>query len=314
MLFGLVFASVFTALVSGCGGGSSSAVQTPAESTSDLDFTADAGYRINTGGTGGARQPRAGQDDAGTTYLYYEADSGILVSTSTDGLTFSTGATPATYRYHDRFQQMPDGRWRTFLPAMDQASIISMSSADGTNPTADSGTRYSGGPTDNAKFGITEVFPDPVTANKYIMLYIGDILNGNNIRRAISTDGGNTFTHDRDNVLNDLTDTSCGLVKCSGVDQVSVSLPGGKRRLFVMIGGVYIDSYISDTNWDYFTKETGHRATPETFTSIGLTCYSLHDPTIIKLTDGRYRMYVTCRISDTQGSDIGAIVSATTAS
>jgi hypothetical protein len=272
-----------------------------------LTFTAEAGYRLEATGRG-ARQPSARLDAAGVTYLHYETDTGRQMATATDGLTFVPSSAPPDYRYHARFQLMPDGRWRSFLPSMNQATIISNSTPDGLNPTQDSMTRYAGVADDHATFGIVEVFPDPLVSNKYLMLYLGDLFGKNNVRRAVSTNGGDSFTFDRGNVLGD---DSCNSASCRYVDHTSIALDGGERRLFAMRGGLAIDSFLSDNAWDIFTLESGSRVTPETFTSVELTCYSLHDPTVVKLADGRHRMYVTCRVVD-DGTDSGAIVSAIT--
>jgi hypothetical protein len=297
-------------------GGLSSASNEESATTisKELVFVPDSGYRMYVE-NGSATNPNA-TISSGTFYLYYSRDGPNYQTTSTDGLTFGVGVTPpTTVQYHPRYLYMPDGRWRTYMPGQG-AYVDSISTADGSwqSATLDSGHRYAGGSSDNGHFGILDVFPDPVAPNKYIMLYIGDIQGKNNLRRAVSIDNGMTFTYDRGNVLGD---DNVVLASDRNVDQFSIELPGGERRLITMnTGGAYIDSFISDNEWDYFTKESGHRLSAGDFTAVGLTIYSLHDPTIVRLSDGRYRMYVCGRITNTGHSDNDeyAIVSATTLS
>ena len=266
----------------------------------DLIFIPDPGIRVEN-----ASSPMAGLDEAGKVYLYYKPTSGPesdKVAVSTDGLNFSPGVTPTTYKYHPRWLYMPDNRWRTYLPDQSSDKVISMSApADGTNPTTDPGYRYTAQLADKGWIGIVDVFPDD--NGGYVMIYLGDKYGFNNARRAYSSprDNGMNFIFDRDNVLGD-----AGLGGGNTyVDQFSIALPNGQRRLFAMTKGQYIDSFITSDGGRTFTHESGHRLTTSDFTE--LTVISLHDPSILRLPDGRYRMYVC--------ANLGAryvIVSATT--
>ena len=84
----------------------------------------------------------------------------------------------------------------------------------------------------------TEVFVD--AAGGVVLLYSADKLGLNNLRRAYSTDGGESFAFQHGNVLGD--DTAGGGGN-SYVDRATVLLPDGRRRLHALKGGQAIHSF-----------------------------------------------------------------------
>jgi len=286
---------------------------------SDLNFYADPGFRKGYGAT----NPMAGLSPNNLVYLYYNDEgllqntSGSKLATSTDGINFADGATPTTYLYHPKYVLMPDGiTRRTYMPAGNEtARVVSKYITTGTTRTDDPGERYNGVSIDNGAIGIVEVFPDNIGG--YLMLYIGDKFNINNIRRAYSPPGDNgmNFSFTTEDILGD---ASRPAGSDRNVDQFSLLLPDSRRRLFTMAyGGSRIDSYISSDHGTSFTQESGSRITTSDFSEFSV--YSLHDPSVVRLSDGRYRMYVCARVDyDTSAAEDSSdrykfvIVSATT--
>ncbi len=266
--------------------------------TSDLIFYPDSGKRT-VKGTG---MPMAKINENGTVYLYYGEDAtngspGNKLAIAADGLTFGNiSSPPSTYLYHPKFVLMPDGvTRRTYAPGGNMSpNVVSMSFTGNEQPTADAGVRYTAGANDGGTIGIVEVFADD--KGGYVMLYIGDLQNRNDVRRAYSQPGDNgmNFTYTNDNVLGD-----AGLTKGSdkNVDQFSLLLPDGRRRLFTMAeGGRRINSFITSDYGTTFTREPGVRLAATDY--VEFKVYSLHDPSVVRLPDGRYRMYVCGRIDN----------------
>ena len=137
-----------------------------------------------------------------------------------------------------------------------------------------------------------------------VLLYIGDLFGLNNVRRAYSIDGGLTFAFVHSNVLGDDASGGGGM---SYVDEKTIKLPDGGRRLFAMKGGSAIYSFISSDD-DVFMLEPGTRLTLGDLPD--LRPQSVNDPVVVRLADGRYRMYVAARA--TMPATRWVIVSATT--
>ncbi len=136
------------------------------------------------------------------------------------------------------------------------------------------------------------------------MVYLGDLPGSNNLRRAVSADNGWTFTFDRANVLGD---AALGGGSNSFVDPKLIELPDERVRLIVMKqGSIY--SFIADDNLETFTEEPGARLSSSDF--IEFSVGALFDPVVVRLPDGRYRMFVTAGFAD--GQEHQALVSATT--
>lgn len=310
------------------------------ELPADLVFIPDTGLRIDNASN---VAPSVGDD--GVVYLFYEKHKGKLpepgkpgrgeppgprpeqmMSWSGDGLAFDNAVPrrdPRVDRRRDpRLIHIPDGSWREYIWDMRAEEFISITTRDGVHFTRDPGTRYRGNHSsdpceeDNDSIGIYDLFWND--GGELVMLYLGDNRGPyDSVRRAVSRDRGDSFEFDRGNVLGDCYDVG---ERMNHVDQKHIILPGGRVRLFTMVGGggppqpgarrcCRIHSWISDDGGDTFAPEPGVRLAPEDFT--GFDVYSLNDPWVVRLRDGRYRMYVTALIFE-NGERRQAIVSATT--
>jgi len=197
------------------------------------------------------------------------------------------------------------------------ASLVmtSLSSRDGIHFISDQGHRYTAPAEDYGAIGVFDCLRD--RSGGVVMLYIGDMHGaGAGVRRAYSADGGWTFTFDRTNVLGDL-----GLPHGERfVDQKSIRLPDGRIRLFTMRQGVEpplpgqrkvgeIFSFISEDDGVTFSLEPGPCLTPGDFP---FDVWSLNDPWVVCLPDGRHRMYVTALVGDPAQGTKPVIASAST--
>jgi len=285
------------------------ALQATTDVGSDLLFIPDPGVRVDN-----ASLPAPGVDASGVVHLYYEDNSAKpgqprqLVASSSDGLSFSPGMKPQDRAYDPRRLLLPDGTWRLYTYDPRTAEMKSSSSKDGLHFTTDPGTRYRPQPGDNGVIGVYDLFTD--ADGGVVLLYVGAMKDLNNVRRAYSPPGDNgwTFTFDRGNVLGD---ADAGGGPNSYVDQKSILLPDGRRRLFTMKQGT-LYSFISEDGGNTFTIEPGIRLKPDDFPELKLV--SLHDPWVVLLPDGRYRMYVAAAVGTGPGTMKFAIVSATTPS
>lgn len=291
---------------------SPAATPSPQPTSADLIFIPDQGFRIETGSN-----PAPGIDpETGVTYLYYSDGPDKHLATSEDGINFVEQATPTDCRNDPRRLLLPDGKWRLFEYDQQNQEMKSRISDNGLKFTNESGSRYQPQENDKGSIGVYDIFTN--SRDEVVMLYIGDMTGLNNVRRAYSADNGWTFTFQRGNVLGD---DNAGGNGNSHVDQKSILLPDGRRRLFTMKQGpeppqppakkvTQIFSFISEDDGDNFTEEPGTRITPEDFREFDV--YSLHDPWVVLMKDGRYRMYVCARVYDGNGGYKFAIVSATT--
>lgn len=294
--------SILAALL--CGSAlTTSVVAAPAasERASELRFTPDPGIRVDN-----ASNPAARVDESGKVILFYE-DQGshrVKVATAADGMKFSEGVAPEGIR-HPFNTKLPDGTWRRYSWDRQARAFTSSSSKDGAHYTPDAGVRYTLHESDRGSMGIYDVFSD--ARGGVVLLYLGDMRGANNVRRAYSTDGGNTFTFTGGNVLGDADSGGGGR---SYVDQHSIPLPDGRRRLTCM-KACEIFSFITEDDGRTFKLEPGTRLTRRDFTEFNLRC--LNDPTLVRLPDGRYRIYVATQIESAAGGARPVIVSATTA-
>jgi hypothetical protein len=151
---------------------------------------------------------------------------------------------------------------------------------------------------------------------RLVFTYIGDMgPDGyNNVRMAISTDNGKTFDWEEANILDDaqLVDAG-GHSSCSYVDPKPTVLEDGAIWYFVMTQACeppapslgratgYIHSFYS-SDGVHFTKDEGIRLQPSDFDweTFGFVVYSLNDPTVVRLVDGRFRMFVTATVCESQ--------------
>ncbi len=277
----------------------------PAPVIADLNFIPDPGIRVDN-----ASLPKPGLDASGTTYLYYN-DHRVeppreVVATSSDGLDFSPGIAPPDRASDPRRLRLPNGVWRLYGWDPRAAEIRSASSQDGLQFAPDPGVRYMPQPDDKGTIGVYDHFTD--SAGGVVLLYIGDMPGLNNVRRAYSPPGDNgwTFAFDRGNVLGD---ADAGGGPNSYVDQKSIRLPDGRLRLFTMKQGV-IYSFLSEDDGKTFRLEPGIRLAQAQFGEFRVR--TLHDPWVVRLPDGRYRMYVAAAVDAEPGAGKFVIVSATT--
>ncbi|NOZ06960.1 MAG: hypothetical protein GXP41_11535 [Chloroflexi bacterium] len=294
---------------------------TPTPATADnLTFIPDPGIRVHI-----ASNPAASVDpETGTVYLFYEDRTTMpgkrMVATSSDGLSFSNGrqTTNADNLHFPYNVRLPDGTWRKYTFDVNTAQLKSQSSTDGMHYKPDPGVRYTAQPDDNGKVGVHDQYVD--AAGGVVLLYIGDMQGVNNVRLAYSPPGDNgwTFTFEEGDVLGD---AAAGGGGHSYVDPKSILLPDGRRRLFTMRQGTLppqpgvhatgkIFSFISQDGKSY-DLEPGTRLQAEDFTQFAV--WSLNDPVVVQLPDGRYRMYVAALITAGPNEQEWVIVSATTA-
>jgi hypothetical protein len=249
-------------------------------------------------------------DETGLFYLYYEDETTHrqLVATSSDGFLFGEGGGPTEWRHDPRILRMPKpdeaGRmiYRRYVRQQD-STFASESSSDGVRFRRDEGIRYAPRPED-IPVGVYDHFVD--AAGGIVLLYIGDMYGVNNIRRAYSPPEANgwTFRFEEADVL---ADAAAGGGPGSYVDQKSILLPDGRRRLFVMKQGT-IYSFTSTDDGRTFSRDEAFRLRPEDYA--GLNVRSLHDPWPILLPDGRIRIYLHGFIGD-GAEPHNAILSAT---
>jgi len=264
----------------------------------ELTFVPDPGLRVDQ-----ASNAAAGVAPDGTVYLYYQDRSRngrSSLATAADGLTFGAPTVPTSFPYDSRNTQLPDGTWRRYTYDPQTRLLGSLRSSDGANYTSEAGVRYAPQAQDNGTFGVYDSFVDP--AGVVVLHYLGDLLGANNLRRAVSRDNGVTFTFDRADILGD---AALGGGGRSYVDNKTILLPDGRRRMFCMrMATIY--SFVSDAAQATWTLEEGARLAPSSFTEFAVT--GLFDPVPVRLPDGRYRVYVTAGLGGTRE----ALVSATT--
>ena len=292
----------------------------------ELDFTPDPGIRIDNASN---VAPFVTED--GTVILHYTKKSPDnahtpMFATSKDGLSFQEF--PATHGSHDpltdpRIMRLPDGSYRRYMWEPGRGGFRSQSSKDGVRFKPDSGLRYTAQQSDdpciddNNSIGIYHTYNDP--DGNVVLLYIGDKGGPHgSVRMAMSKDNGWTFEFVRGNVLND-----CGAAETrhNHVDQKSLLLPDGRRRLFTMVQGPRppqppvrsccdIHSFISTDGGHTYFLESGKRLTTDDFTELDV--YSLNDPWVVIMPDGSHRMYVTALTRTQDGYNKEVIVSAST--
>jgi hypothetical protein len=274
----------------------------------DLEFVADAGIRVD-----GASLPKPFVDEHGLVHLFYEQASTPprqMYAASIDGIAFDghRPEQPEDLRYHPFRVRMPNGVWRMFQYDPQRVEIRSRSSGDGAAFGEDPGVRYRAQAADQGWIGIHEEYVDG--QGRIVMLYLGDRYGLNNLRRAVSTDNGWTFTFERGDVLGDAAAARQFGAGSAYVDQKSLPLDRAARRLFVMKQGCAIYSFLT-TDGDGYVMEPGYRVSIRSWPDVPIR--SLHDPVVVRLPDGRFRMYVAATLVDAGPSPLrSVIVSATT--
>ncbi|MGB9612939.1 MAG: hypothetical protein ACPL4K_02015 [Candidatus Margulisiibacteriota bacterium] len=137
------------------------------------------------------------------------------------------------------------------------------------------------------------------------MFYVGDFYGKNNVRTAISSDNGASFSFEAGNICGD---DAAGGGPNTHVDPDIIKLPDGTYKLYVMSSkdsGTKIYSF-SSTDCRTFTLDSGIRIKPSDFTSPEVTM--LFDPEAVLLPDGSIRIFCGAMV---KGSSNMCIVSAT---
>lgn len=297
-------------LLSACESSEVDTETTPSAETAFIEFTADSEIILEEASNAGVKM-----DAEGVLQLVYQDNQskGDRITSSTkdsDWLEFERGES-----LKDRTDfysvQMPDGTYRTYgynptIGLAGETCLTSKISTGGINFTQEEGCRYELTDNDKGTMGVWDVYS---TENGEVhLLYIGDMLGKNSVRKAVSTDNGWTFTYVEDNVLGGET-----FGPESYVDQRSIRMEDGRILLVAMKqGGIY--EFISEDDGKTFTLKPEPILTKEDYSS--LNALSLHDPQLVALPDGRYRIYVTASIDNggTTGVDIPPAVLVTATS
>lgn len=271
----------------------------------DLDFKPDSGVRVDQ-----ASNPIAKMTKDGAVQLMWNAHGSDgrttpMNSVSTVGLDFTANARPVAGAAVGPTIRLKDGTWRKFIMRPNTSHMTSESSQDGVKYVPEHGVRYFAHASDKGSTGIFDFYR--ALNGDVVMLYLGDLHGLNNLRRAVSRDDGWTFVFERGDVLGD---AAAGGGSNSYVDHKIIRLSDGRLRLFAMRRGQAIYSFLSLDDGKTFVLEPGTRLKREDFSEFNVL--SLHDPSVVRFPDGRYRMYVCARISDGAGSK-EVILSATTA-
>jgi len=281
----------------------------------DLLFVPDEGYRVD----GGANASPAVHPETGDVWLYYADGPDHYRAVSEDGLTFPAGETPTDWELDPRGTPLPDGSWRRYAYVPSVEAFRSHASEDGITYAPDDGTvHYYIQPEDEGWVGVYTAFTN--SHDQVTLIYLG--AQPGTARRAISTDGGNTFAFDQADLLGDADYKDCKWIHW---DPRALLLEDGRVRLFTMVQGPLpalpgsravgtVYSFVSGDGTDAFTLEAGARLKPSDFPDLHL--WSLHDPWVLQLADGRFRMYIAAKATDdAAGNNLrSVIVSATTPS
>lgn len=286
------------------------------DTDAEINFVADEGVRMMYASNSGVNL-----DEDGDMLLLYEANGGDLhgqyLASSKDGLNFTDEGKPVTYEEAGAFRakQLPDGTWISYgyntTKGIEGNCLTSQSSQDGVTFTQDEGCRYTLQEGDNGRMGVYEFFND--SKGGVVLLYLGDLDGANNVRRAYSTDNGQTFEFTNGEVLSD--GTADGGSR-SFVDEKTLVLPNGDVLLVAMRSGA-IYSFLSTDDGETFqiTSMDPVLSASDFDSDEHGKGISLFDPQIIQLADGQLRIYVTILYDgenpDDKGDDFSALVSAT---
>ena len=269
----------------------------------------DAGVRIHQ-----ASNPFATVDSvSGTTYVGYEdrAGGGDKFQSSGDGLAFAnpTSLTYANRSVDSRRTLMPDGKtWRLYQLNPQTGVMSSYQSTDGNSFTPEAGTRYQAQAGDNGSIGVYDLYT--ASDGALVLVYVGDLYGKNNLRMAKSTDNGLSFSFLKGNVLGD---DDAGGGGATFIDNKTIALADGRRRMFTMRAGE-LQSFVTTDGYSW-SREPGTRIGYRDFAAVGVTVYSLNDPVAVIDQQGRLKVYVAASTSgagsEAPGSTDWVIVSAT---
>lgn len=295
---------------------SSSEDQEPSETeistvpkTSFIEFIADPEILLEEASNAGVKM-----DEDEVLHLVYQDNESktdrITTSTETSNwLEFERG-TAIKDRSDFYVVELPDGTYRTYgyNPTIglegDNTCLTSKFSTDGVNFEQEEGCRYELVEDDKGSMGVWDVF---TTENgEVVLLYIGDKEGENSVRKAVSTDNGWTFTFVTDNVLGSET-----FGADSFVDQRSIRMQDGRILLVAMRQGEVYE-FISKDDGETFELYEEPILTKDSYPDLAVI--GLHDPQLVELPDGRYRIYVTISLeggTPGQGNPPSILVSAT---
>lgn len=281
-------------------------------------FGIDEGIRLDY-----ASNPRVMNYEDGVLTLAYESHAKELqnfpgergvVSTSEDGLNFSEGRSFAAGESKGKGLLLPDGTWRRYFANFDLTEFVSESSIDGGKTyREDAGSRYTFAEEGKSWIGVWSEWVDDeggvhILFNNNIAEGDGEVILVSHLYSEPSNNGLD-FEMTTEDVIG-LTDEQGRTLYFR--DPNSVVLSDGRIRLLVMYqepGGVppfkkagTLYTFISDDGGRSFELEAE-------VVSYGdfeaLEVWSLNDPKILQLEDGRFRIYVAALLPDeTLGDDV----------
>lgn len=279
------------------------------EVESELVFIADEGIRMENSSNAAVKYTEDGQiallfqDRLDKGYLYTESESG------SDWLDFERGNERVFESEISLFKaiEMPDGTWMSIVRGNSTVGIQSncmqvQRSEDGENYVPDEECFYEWHESDNERVGVYDFYFD--LDGNLTMLYIGDLGGSNNIRKAVSYDGGLSMEFVENNPFGDI---NAGGGSRTYVDQRVIRLENDDLYMISMKAGL-IYAHRSTNDGQTWAIESAPLLTMDDFPEWEVM--SLHDPQIIQLPDGRYRIYVTAKTGE--GMEDQMLVSATT--
>ncbi len=283
-------------------------------------FALDDGYRIYD-----ASNPRIMSYEDSTLTLGYEyrsselkntpGEKGYIAVSHDHGLTFEEGRQFQNDEQHGKGVLMPDGKtYRRYVMDLQNGLMVSESSTDRDTWTDDSGARYDLNEHDEGWAGVYTIFVDG--DGGVVLLYNNDIVweeTGEKIiyvRRAYSKPGDNgmNFEFEDDDVME--MQHSDG-TPVSWADPHAAVASDGSIRLVVMhqergkpfppkgrTGDIY--TFVSTDGGNSFTVEGKALGWEEID---AYTVFSLNDPKIIQLEDGRFRFWVAAMVYEGELTD-----------
>ncbi len=276
-----------------------------------LYFVPDSGKRVDGNAMGGVH---VGSD--GTVYLYGTNGPDRYLYVSSDGLNFTPVDINAYPDY--RALQLPDGRFLRFevVPTDSQVVLKASYSQDGFTFEKDSTVLF--------------VFPDNDEIHRnwlYATAFLDSLGGVHYIYLAGNEDNARSIYAPRWDSLafgdyrsNIFQDSLLG-TGYQYVDPRGLVLPDGRLRVITMNqhgppyppaarkGTLY--TFTSNDNGNTWVQDEGYRLRYDSFTEFEV--YSLNDPKLVRLPDGRYRIYVAAMIKEADDSMRYSILSATSA-
>jgi hypothetical protein len=250
------------------------------------------------------------------------SSGGLAISTDAPDFNTFTKVDIQDYPLYN-FQLMPDGITRKrYIKGMANNYLQSQSSTNWWTFALDTGIRYYLPPSDNGTYGVSTVVVD--SNNGVHIYYIGDMMGENNIRHCLSTDGGNNFAYQTNNICGDLGGAPGNY---SHLDPFALRLDNDNIRLLTTNGNGTtvppnstfpsnwtVHSFISTDNGITFTQETtslGNDTIISASMFLDTLVKSLHDPKAVQLPDGRIKIFVNGSTFDSNDSLHWDIYSAT---